>query len=53
MVEHHILVCRPLVACESSSELLSHLNITERAARAADGESDAKASGHRPSVHAS
>ena len=27
MVEHHILVCRPLVTCDDSSELLSHFKI--------------------------
>ena len=32
MVEYHILVCRPLVAIERSSELLRHFNISECAA---------------------
>jgi hypothetical protein len=31
MVEHHILVCRPLVAYERSSELLTHFNIAQAA----------------------
>lgn len=32
MVEYHILVCRPLIAIERSSEILRHLSIAEKAA---------------------
>jgi hypothetical protein len=32
MVEHHILVCRPLIAYERHSELLTHFRIAATAA---------------------
>jgi hypothetical protein len=32
MVEHHILVCRPLLAYERDSELLTHFRIAATAA---------------------
>lgn len=32
MVEHHILVCRPLASFERASDLLSHFNIADTAA---------------------